>query len=58
MSLRRRLLTHSFALGVLLLAANAGAETFWSTSYGKLLAFELDFDSGAARYVMQAFRCA
>lgn len=54
MSLRRRLLTHSFALGVLLSAANAGAETFWSTSYGKLVAFELDFESGAARYVMQA----
>ena len=35
-------------------AASAGAETFWSASYGKLLAFELDFDSGAARYVMQA----
>jgi hypothetical protein len=54
MSLRCRRLTHSFALGVLLLAASAGAETYWSTSYGKLLAFELDFDSGAARYVMQA----
>lgn len=52
--MRRRMLTHLLTLGLSLSAASAGGETFWTTAYGKLVAFELNFDSGAARYVMQA----
>jgi hypothetical protein len=35
-------------------AAPSGGETFWTNQYGKIAAFELDFTSGAAEYVMQA----
>jgi hypothetical protein len=54
MSVHRRSLLGLVALSLALAAGRADAEAFWSTNYGKLLAFEVDFQGGAAQYTMQA----
>lgn len=50
----RWVVTRLLAGGLALWAGTAGAETFWTTQYGKLRAFEVDFTTGEAQWTMQA----